>query len=95
MYEIRCLYTFIYALTEINGGLKRYCLALAWHSSAKNKNQILDSVGRKRAAMAILFGEDGYRNLREQDINREHYLEANAKIEWFKYRMEKKKKETE
>ena len=45
--------------------------------------------------MAILFGEDGYRNLREQDINREHYLEANAKIEWFKYRMEKKKKETE
>ena len=51
MYEIRCLYAFIYALTEINGGLKRYCLALAWHSSAKNKNQILDSVGRKRAAM--------------------------------------------
>ena len=39
----------------------------------------------------ILFGEDGYRNLREQDISREHYLEANARIEWFKYRMEKKK----
>ena len=51
MYEIRCLYTLFYAQTEINGGLKRYCLALAWHSSAKNKNQILDSVGRKRAAM--------------------------------------------
>ena len=51
MYEICCLYTFIYALTEINRGLKRYGPALAWHSSAKNKNQILDSVGRKRAAM--------------------------------------------
>ncbi len=43
------------------------------------------------AAMAILFGEDGFRNLREQDIHREHYQEANARIEWFKYRMEKKK----
>ena len=47
------------------------------------------------AAMAILFGEDGYRNLREQDIHREHYQEANARIERFKYRMENKKKETE
>ena len=51
MYEIRCLYAFIYALTEINRGLKRYGPALAWHSSAKNKNQILDSVGGERAAM--------------------------------------------
>ena len=46
------------------------------------------------AAMAILFGEDGYQNLREQDIHREHYQEANARIEWFKYRMQKKKRET-
>ena len=51
MYEIRFLYTFIYALTEINGGLKRYYLALARHFSPKNKNQILDSVGGERAAM--------------------------------------------
>ena len=43
------------------------------------------------AAMAILFGEDAYRNLRKQDINREAYQETNARIEWFKYRMEKKK----
>ena len=40
--------------------------------------------------MAILFGEDGFRNLREQDIHREHYQEANARIERFKYRREKK-----
>ena len=40
------------------------------------------------AATAILFGEDGYRNLREQDIDREHYQEANARIERFKYRRE-------
>ena len=46
------------------------------------------------AATAILFGEDGYRNLREQDIDREHYQEANARIEWFKYRIEKKRRET-
>ena len=47
------------------------------------------------AATAILFGEDGYRNLREQDIDLEHYQEANARIEWFKYRIEKKRRETE
>ena len=44
--------------------------------------------------LTILFGEDGYRNLREQDIDREHYQEANARIEWFKYRMDNKQKET-
>lgn len=43
------------------------------------------------AAVAILFGEDGYRNLREQDISREDYQEADARIEWFKYRQAKKK----
>lgn len=43
------------------------------------------------AATAILFGTDVYRNLREQDINREDYREATARIDWFKYRMEKKK----
>ena len=40
MYEIRCLYTLFYAEAEINGGIKRYRLALVWHSSAKNTNQI-------------------------------------------------------
>ena len=40
MYENRCLYTYIYVLAELNGGLKRYRLWSICDPDHKNTNEI-------------------------------------------------------
>ena len=47
----------------------------------------LQAAKKYDAAAAILFGDDGYGNLRDQGITPEAHQEADARIERFKYRM--------